>query len=152
MVKKRSKQKKQCHRYWTNIQFSFHGLFSNSRESAKLNTVTKLKTKKNTVFKWKFPFKNKCVRSSFYIALGQLWNKNSAYGRHQHSTDAASITDIKQNKYIYIYIFFFLEKYLECSICMSKFCWQNGLGAHFKSMLSEKLNGEQCQWSFRSFE
>ena len=38
-----------------------HSLFCNSRRSAKLNTVTKLKTKKNTVYEGKFSFKNKCV-------------------------------------------------------------------------------------------
>mgnify|MGYP000085325638 FL=1 len=44
------------------------------------------------------------------------------------------------------------EKCLECSICNSTFRWQNGLRAHVKSMLNEKFNCEQCQWSFRSFE
>ena len=46
------------------IKLVFHGLFCNSRRSAKSNTVTKLKTKKNTVSELKFCFKNKCVRSS----------------------------------------------------------------------------------------
>ena len=44
------------------------------------------------------------------------------------------------------------EKYSECSICNSTFCWQNGLRAHVKSMLNEKFDCEQYQWSFRSFE
>ena len=46
----------------------------------------------------------------------------------------------------------FEEKCLECSICNSTFCWQNGLRAHVKSMLNKKFNCEQCQWTFRRFE
>ena len=48
------------------IKLDFHGLFCNSRLRAKLNTVTKLKTKKNTVFEIKFSWKNKCVHSSLW--------------------------------------------------------------------------------------
>ena len=37
------------------------------------------------------------------------------------------------------------EKCLDCSICNSTFCWQNGLRTHIKSMLNEKFNCEQCK-------
>ena len=46
--------------------FDFHGLFCTSRRIAKLNTVTKLKKKKNTVSDIKFCRKNKCVHSSIW--------------------------------------------------------------------------------------
>ena len=48
------------------MKLDFHGLFCNSRRSAKSNTVTKLKTKKNTVSDIKFCRKNKCVHSSIW--------------------------------------------------------------------------------------
>ena len=46
------------------IKLVLHCLFCNSRRSAKLNTVTKLKTKENTVSEIMFCCKYKCVHSS----------------------------------------------------------------------------------------
>ena len=43
------------------IKLAFHGLFCNSLRSAKSNTVTELRTKKNTVYELKFCCKNKCI-------------------------------------------------------------------------------------------
>ena len=47
----------------TTTKLVYHGLFCNSQRSLKTNTVMKLKTKKNTLFKIKFSWKNKCVGS-----------------------------------------------------------------------------------------
>ena len=48
------------------IKLVFHGLFCNSRRSTKSNTVTKFKTKKNTVSEIKFCCKYKCLHSSIW--------------------------------------------------------------------------------------
>ena len=48
------------------IKLVFHCLFCNSRGSAKSNTVTKLKTKKNTVSEIKFFFNYEYLHSSIW--------------------------------------------------------------------------------------
>ena len=48
------------------VKLFFHSLFCNSWRSAKSNTVTKLKEKKNTVSEIKCWCKNKCEHSSIW--------------------------------------------------------------------------------------
>ena len=48
----------------TTIKLVFYSLFCNAQKSAKLNKVTKLKTKKITVSESMFSWNNKCEHSS----------------------------------------------------------------------------------------